>query len=100
MVKKFVRKIGVLSLGKITGIIYAIMGLIIGAIITLTSLTVGSMMYDQEAGGMLFGAGAIIALPIFYGVLGFIGGVITALVFNAITGVIGGLELEVEDTAK
>ncbi len=100
MVKKFVRKIGVLSLGKITGVIYAIMGLIIGAVITLTSLTVGSMMYGQEAGGMLFGAGAIIALPIFYGVLGFIGGVITALVFNAVTGIIGGLELEVEDTGK
>jgi Flp pilus assembly protein TadB len=96
MVKKFVRKIGVLSLGKITGVIYAVMGLIFGVIITLTSLTVGSMMYSQGAGGMLFGAWAIIALPIFYGVLGFIGGVITALIFNAVTGAIGGLELEIE----
>ncbi|AFV22641.1 hypothetical protein Mpsy_0430 [Methanolobus psychrophilus R15] len=96
MVKKLVRKIGVLSLGKITGVIYAVMGLIFGVIIAITSLTVGSMMYSQEAGRMLFGVWAIIALPIFYGVLGFIGGVITALIFNVVTGVIGGLELEIE----
>ena len=96
MVKKYITKIGVLSLGKIMGIIYAILGLIFGAIMTLFSLAVGPMMYSQGAEGMLFGAGAIIVLPVFYGILGFLSGIITALVFNAVTGIIGGLELEVE----
>ncbi|MCQ6963338.1 hypothetical protein [Methanolobus chelungpuianus] len=96
MVKRYITKISVLSLGKIMGIIYAILGLIFGIIMTLFSFTMGPMMYSQGTGGMLFGAGAIIALPIFYCVLGFLSGVITALVFNAVTGVIGGLELEVE----
>lgn len=96
MVKRYITKIGVLSLGKIMGIIYAILGLIFGAIMTLFSLAAGPMMYGQGAEGMLLGAGAIIVLPIFYGILGFLSGIITALVFNAVTGIIGGLELEVE----
>ena len=50
MVKRYVTKIGVLSLGKIMGIIYAILGLIFGAIMTLFSLALGPMMYVREQG--------------------------------------------------
>jgi hypothetical protein len=97
MVTKHITKIGVLSLGKISAVIYAIMGLIFGALITLMSLGMGSIMGSDGAfAGLLFGVGAIITVPIFYGVLGFIGGVIVALIYNAATGFIGGLEIEVE----
>lgn len=97
MATRHISKIGVLSLGKILGAIYAIMGLIFGAIMTLTSLITGPVMYGPGVQSMFFGAAAIIILPVFYGVLGFIGGIITALIFNAATGFIGGLEIEVED---
>ena len=45
---------------------------------------------------MLLGVGAIIVLPIIYGIMGLIGGIITALIFNVVSGFIGGLEIEVE----
>lgn len=45
---------------------------------------------------MLFGVGAIIAVPVFYGIMGFIGGIIMAMLYNLTTGLIGGLEIEVE----
>nr|WP_304364520.1 hypothetical protein [Methanosarcina sp. KYL-1] len=92
-----ITKIGVLSLGKTFGAIYAIMGFIFGAIMTLMSLGMGSLMGNEGAlAGLLFGVGAIITVPIFYGILGFIGGIITALIYNVAAGFIGGLEIEVE----
>ena len=45
---------------------------------------------------MMFGAGAIVILPIFYGVLGFVGGAVTALAYNLIAGWTGGLEIDVQ----
>jgi hypothetical protein len=97
MVTRHITKIGVFSLGKVFGTIYAIMGLIFGAIISLMSMGMGSLMGNEGAfAGILFGAGSIIVLPIFYGILGFIGGIIIALVYNAASGFIGGLEVEVE----
>jgi hypothetical protein len=97
MVKRILRKIGVFSLGKIYGVISAVMGLIIGALITIMSLAIGSGMGNNAgAAGFLFGVGSIIVLPIFYGIFGFISGLIVALVFNVVSGVIGGLEVEVE----
>lgn len=90
-------KVGVFSLGKVLAAIYGILGLIFGAMITLISLGMGSIMGNHGAfAGILFGAGAIITLPIFYGIMGFIGGVIVALIFNAAAGIIGGLEIEIE----
>lgn len=96
MTTKYLKKIGVLSLGKISGVLYGIMGLMAGAMITLMSLLMGSTMGAAGLGAVLFGVGAIIALPIFYGVVGFISGIIAALIFNVATGYIGGLEIEVE----
>lgn len=98
-----IKKIGVLSLGKIIGIHYALMGLIFGAILTLVSLvgsafsSTGPEMSGALLGmGALFGIGAIIFLPIFYGVIGFVGGVIMAVIYNIIASTIGGLEIETE----
>jgi hypothetical protein len=97
MATRYLTKIGMFSLAKITGVIYALMGFIFGALITLTSLLGGSMMGNEGVfPGMILGAGAIIALPIFYGIIGFIGGIITALIFNIATRFLGGLEIEVE----
>jgi hypothetical protein len=45
---------------------------------------------------MLFGAGAVIALPLFYGALGFVTTFLAALLYNAVAGMVGGVELEVQ----
>jgi len=45
---------------------------------------------------MMFGVGAIIFLPIFYGVLGLVAGAIGAALYNLFAGMLGGIELETE----
>jgi hypothetical protein len=92
-----IKKIGVVSLGKIFGILYAIIGLIIGAIMTLVSV-IGIALSSKGPGlfGALFGVGAIIFLPIFYGIMGFVGGLVMALLYNLIASWVGGLEVEME----
>jgi hypothetical protein len=72
-----------LSLGKVLGAAYALLGLIIGALFALFSV-LGSLLGVAVGGpdaqgsdaliGLLFGVGSIIFLPLFYGILGFIGG--------------------------
>jgi hypothetical protein len=49
---------------------------------------------------VLFGVGSIIFLPIFYGILGFIGGLITAWTYNLVARFAGGLEIELEDRSR
>lgn len=93
-----VRKVGAVSLGKIMGIIYAVFGLIAGAILTLVSLmgAAGAGEGGAAAFGAMMGVGAIIILPIIYGIFGFIAGIISAFVYNIAAGWVGGIDLEVE----
>jgi len=99
------RRVGVLSLGKVFGVLYALMGLIFGAIFALLSL-VGAGIGAASSGsneaflGAIFGVGAVIFLPIFYGVFGFLGGLLTAALYNLVARIMGGLELELESDAQ
>jgi len=100
------RRIGVLSCGKVLGALYALLGLIIGGIYALFALlfAVIGVSTAQESGdalaggafGVLFGVGSIILFPILYVILGFLGGLITALPYNLIARFVGGIELELE----
>lgn len=91
-----VRKVGAVSLGKIMGIIYAVFGLIFGAIVSIISLLGAASAEGSGAFGAMMGVGAIIIVPIVYGVMGFIAGIITALIYNVAAGWVGGINLEVE----
>ena len=97
------KSVGVLSCAKLMGIMYAFMGLIFGAFVSLASLA-GVAMNQQQGGPQLlpalFGAGAIVALPIFYGILGAIGGMISAAIYNLIAGFIGGIEMNFESIQR
>ena len=46
-------------------------------------------------GSTFFGAGAIVFLPIFYGVLGFVMTLVGATLFNVVVGITGGIEVDV-----
>ena len=46
--------------------------------------------------GAVFGVGAIVILPIVYGILGAIFGALTAAFYNLVAGMAGGLSLDVE----
>ena len=99
-----IKRIGVMSLAKLMAVTYAAIGLIFGGFVALFGLLGGGAMMAagaDDAGmgsGIMAGMGllAVIVLPIFYGVLGFIGGALSAFVFNLAAGWIGGLELEVQ----
>lgn len=100
-----IRKIGVVSCGKVMGALYALAGFIIGACVALFSLIgAGAMMAARDeshvgqmggAFSAIFGVGAIVFLPLFYGILGFIGGLITAALYNLVAGFVGGIEVDV-----
>ena len=100
-----IKRVRVLSLGKVLGVLYALLGLIIGALFALVSLlgavvgAANSQSSDAFA-GLLFGVGSVIFLPIFYGILGFVFGLIGALLYNGIARLIGGIEIELEDTSR
>ncbi|HEY8551810.1 MAG TPA: hypothetical protein VIL35_17765 [Vicinamibacterales bacterium] len=96
-----ITRVGAVSVAKISGLLYALGGLIIGAMFALISIAGGaaSMAADEPdamAGGWLFGMGigAIIVFPVFYGLIGAIGGLIGAWLYNLVAGVIGGVEIE------
>jgi hypothetical protein len=95
-----IRRFGVFSVGKVMGMVYALIGLIAGAIFALISLfgaAVGASLAEDAGGalpGAIFGVGAIIFLPILYGLIGFIGGLIVAAIYNLVAGITGGVEVE------
>lgn len=100
-----VRRVGVLSVGKVMGVLYALLGLIIGAFFALFSLlgAAAGLANSETSGavfGLLSGVGSIILLPLFYGILGFVFGLISALLYNVVARLIGGVELELEDTRR
>ena len=93
-----IKRIGPMSLAKITGTLYAIVGLILGAIFSFVAL-VGAFSagLSEEAGfPAVFGVAAIILLPLVYGGLGFVATLIAAWLYNLLAGVVGGIELDLQ----
>jgi hypothetical protein len=90
-----INRVGPLSCAKVAGTLYAVLGICVGAVFTLATLA-GAFASDDSAGGFaaVLGVGAIIAFPIFYGVLGFIGSLIAAWLYNLVAGMVGGVEIE------
>ena len=93
-----ITKVNAVSVAKIAAVLYAGLGLLFGAMFSLIGMIgLTSAMGDNEGGafmGLLFGAGAIIVMPIVYGCFGFIGSFIMALLFNVAAGMTGGIEIE------
>ncbi|HEX8148971.1 MAG TPA: hypothetical protein VF591_17435 [Pyrinomonadaceae bacterium] len=105
MAKVQIRRMGVFSCAKIYSITLAAMGLIIGVIYGLIFMVVGGAMMaggGRESGAagassLVIGLVMMIAIPVFYAIIGFIFGIVGALVYNVAAGVVGGLELELEN---
>jgi len=104
MSKMVIRRIGVLSVAKIYGVLMAVCGLIFGVIYGLFAMVFGAAMLSQStggsraaaAGGVIGGLAALVMIPVFYAVAGFIIGALSALLYNAGASIIGGVELELE----
>jgi hypothetical protein len=94
-----IRRIGVLSLGKMFAVIYGGLGLLVGLGLAVFSLVGGALLANQQGANAglpaaFTGIAAVIVLPILYGLAGFIGGIITAALFNFGARLTGGLEIE------
>jgi hypothetical protein len=90
-----VKNIGVLSVAKMMGCLYAAIGLIIGGIISLISLVGAVAGPGANAFPAVFGVLSIILIPLVYGIMGFIAGIIIAALYNVIAAVAGGIEMQV-----
>lgn len=96
-----IKSVGVLSVAKMYGAIAAAMGLLFGIFFALFSVVAGAGLagYDDATGGLMasmFGIGAVVMLPIFYGCMGFVAGAVGALFYNAFAGMVGGVEIRTE----
>lgn len=97
------KSVGVLSVGKVLGCLYALIGLIVGAFISFFALIGAAASAGANRGGaaaLVYGIGAILVVPILYGIGGFIGGIIMALLYNVVASVVGGVEVELMPSAR
>ena len=86
-----VRRFGIGQTAKVIVILYGLMGLIF-----LPFFLAGAMLSPK---GMGFGIGFAIALPILYGVCGFIFTAIGCAIYNWVAGMVGGIEVELDTNA-
>lgn len=93
-----VKRFDVWSVARIYGAICAAVGLIAGAFIALGSLMSLGVADRTEAAFLapVFGIGAVVFLPIFYGLMGVVAGAIGALFYNLIAGAVGSIKIDVE----
>jgi hypothetical protein len=95
------KRVGIASAAKLAGALYAAIGLIVGTFFALMSLAGVSLPMEHEGSppawiGPVLGVGAIVVLPLFYGVMGVLAGAVSAALFNVIARLAGGLEVELE----
>jgi hypothetical protein len=83
-----IRKFNIGQTAKVAAVLYALMGLVFVPV-----LLVMSMFGAQETG---VGAGLTIAMPILYGVIGFIGTAIACALYNFVAKLVGGIEVELD----
>jgi hypothetical protein len=92
-----VKSVGIMSVAKISGIVYGCMGLIFAPFFLLFGL-LGQFAGAQDkvpfAG--IFGIGFAVLAPILYGVMGFVMGALGALLYNLVAKWVGGFELDLE----
>ena len=93
-----VKRVVPMSVAKVAAVLYAILGLIFGGIISVISFASQALVPDSDdAGmmGMMFGAAAVVILPVFYACLGFVVSLLMAAIYNLVAGWVGGIELDV-----
>ncbi len=106
MAEMTIRRFSVWSVAKIQGLLAFVIGLLIGVIYGIFFMLFGAAVSalaprgdNQVFGGVgsvVGGLVIMVAIPIFYGIIGFIGGAVGALVYNIAAGIVGGVKFELE----
>jgi hypothetical protein len=96
-----VKRIEPLSAMRVAGILYAALGLVLGAMFSLIFVTMSSFPIKNGQAALpfpfriLFGGLAVVLLPIFYGVMGALMAGLGAALYNVVAKWVGGIEVEV-----
>lgn len=92
-----IKRVGVVSVGKLYGAILASIGLLAGLLVAAVG-SLGSGLASASGTSVLpfagFGIAAVIVLPIVYGIIGFISGLVGGALYNLFAGLVGGIEIE------
>ncbi len=93
-----IKRVGPVSCAKISGTLYAIIGLFAGAGFSLLSLlgTFGSRSTREVVPFAALGVGSIIVFPILYGAIGFLFSLIAAWLYNFLARLVGGIQIDIE----
>ena len=99
-----IRRVGVVSMAKLMGVLYGGIGLLVGAAFALFSIVGGGALLagggEEGAlgGGMMMGMGVamIVIAPVFYGITGFLAGALTGWLYNLAAGWVGGIEVDIQ----
>jgi len=86
-----VRRFGIFQTAKVMGILYALVGLIL--------LPFYLLIAAFTPRGTGYGIGVAIAIPILYGICGFIFIAIGCAIYNWVAGMVGGIEVELDSNA-
>jgi hypothetical protein len=89
-----VKNIGVMSLGKLMGIVYGVLGLLFMPFFLIAG---GLAMFQANEGHKMAAVGSLVIavlFPVLYGAVGFIGGIIGAFVYNLASRYVGGIQIE------
>lgn len=89
-VSQQLRRFGIGQTAKIVGILYGLMGLVFVPI-----FLIAAMVAPKQSG---FGTGFALALPIIYGISGFIFTAIGCALYNLVAGWVGGIEVELDSS--
>jgi hypothetical protein len=90
--KQRIRRFGVGQTAKVFAILNALIGLVVAPLFLLAA------MFAPDGTGP--GVGFAIALPILYGVFGFIFTMIGCVIYNLVAGWVGGIEIEMGDPVQ
>jgi hypothetical protein len=90
-----IKSVGVLSVAKIMGLIYACLGLIFMPFFLLVGLLSSLAGKQQSPFAGMIGLVLAFCLPIIYGLMGFLMGAIGAALYNLFAKWIGGIEVQV-----
>jgi len=91
-----IKRINVLSLGKLLAAVNMVLGLLQGLLVTIGSVMGVDMSQGQVPANGMIQQFAIVYFPVLFAVGGFLGGVLTAFIFNIAVKYLGPLEVDVE----
>ena len=93
-----IKRVGPLSFAKLSAVLYAVMGLVVGGVFSLVGLAGGFASEATGAAGVgaIVGVAAIVVFPIFYGLMGFVLTLFAAWLYNFAADFVGGVEIDVQ----